>query len=420
MRLRSGNPYSYARTLPGLPFIASECKTVLMKSYQRKLFARGAVAIACASLVAGLSACSRSARGACVAAPAAGSVGTLCGVRNPEDVEIVASADLILISSMRHEPGGAGGAILAASLSEAAQGRSVLRRLWPPETAPPAREQGGQLYGDSASGDPACRQAPNPQTFSPHGLRAMRGAHEGLMRVAVVAHNQREAVELFDLVGEGDEARMYWSGCILMPPGTVANDVDFRGDGSLIVSNYQPTMSGVAALAYMLKSQLGFNTGDLLHWSPGRGWRHIPGTEARNPNGVLVSADDRNVFYAETGSGKITRASIEGAEPAAGFPSVDIGGNPDNLSWGRDGKLLAPTHAPGIGVMSCMLGARPCRAGWSLFEIDPYSLQATKIFEHDGSRIGGVSSAAYYEGTYYFGAIFDDRIGFLRLSSSGR
>jgi hypothetical protein len=62
----------------------------------------------------------------------------------------------------------------------------------------------------------------------------------------------------------------------------------------------------------------------------------------------------------------------------------------------------------------CALGRLPCRTGWSIFEIDPASLRATLLLHHDGSVVGGVASAAEFDGRFYFGAVFDDRIGVWR------
>jgi hypothetical protein len=129
---------------------------------------------------------------------------------------------------------------------------------------------------------------------------------------------------------------------------------------------------------------------------------------------VFVSPDGTGVFYAETGSGRVSRVTRLGAAPGQGAAHVSIGGNPDNLSLSPRGTILAATHTDGAAFLLCAFGRRPCRTGWSIFEIDPANLRATLLLHHDGSTVGAVASAAEFDGRMYFGAVFDDRIGVWR------
>lgn len=159
-----------------------------------------------------------------------------------------------------------------------------------------------------------------------------------------------------------------------------------------------------------MKGGLGCATGDLIAWAPELGWRHVPGTGAPIPNGVAVSSDGATVYYAEAGAGQIGRVSRAGGNPVRGA----VRGNPDNLAWSRRGTLLAGTHTDGAAALTCFLGRRPCRTGWSLLEIDPKTLVPTELLHHDGSVIGAVASVTEVDGRYYLGAVFDDRIGVWR------
>lgn len=347
--------------------------------------------------------CSTAPRGACDPDPAPGTVGSICGFANPEDVEVVRTAGLLLVSEMRR--GSSGGMLAALPLDPALQKTAAPRRLWP--TGERHRDSGGSAL----TGDAGCMTAPDPQAFAPHGLTSAPGDRAGITRVAVVAHGQREAVELFDLTGSGETATLSWTGCVPLPPDTVGNDVSFAPDGEIIVSNYMPAMAGWHGLYYTLKGGVGLNTGDVMAWSRGRGWRHLPGTTAPSPNGVLVSPDGAEIFYAETGSGQVSRVPRAGASGNRSAEYVAIGGNPDNLSLSPRGTILAATHTDGAAFLLCAFGRTPCRTGWSIFEIDPATLRSTLLLHHDGRIVGGVASAAEYDGRIYLGAVFDDRIG---------
>ncbi|MBI5504429.1 MAG: hypothetical protein HY899_06485 [Deltaproteobacteria bacterium] len=347
--------------------------------------------------------CAGQPRGACDPEPPPGALGSICGFANPEDVEVVTTARLLLVSQMRR--GAGGGSLAAIPLDTAAQPAAIPLRLWPTE------DRGRDVAATPAIGDPSCTEPPSADRFAPHGIASAATKTPGIVRVAVVGHGEREAVELFDLAGAGDAATLSWRGCVPLPPAVVANDLSIAAESELVVSNYMPAMAGWRGLYYTLASGLGRSTGDVMEWRPGTGWRHLPGTVAPAPNGVLVSPDAAAVFYAETGSGLVRRVPRSGAPGDARALSVTIGGNPDNLSLGLHGKILVATHTDGASFLLCVLGRLPCRTGWSLFELDPVDLKAELLMHHDGAVVGAVASAAEFEGRVYFGAVFDDRIG---------
>lgn len=351
--------------------------------------------------------CGGAPRAACDPDPLPGTLGSICGFANPEDVEVVQSAKLLLVSQMRHA--GRGGSIAAMSLDRPAQQPRV---IWPAAGVIP----------DSAAkvpvGDPSCTNPPSPDGFAPHGIAAVATGDSGVVRIAAVGHGDREAIELFDLSGAADAATLAWRGCIPLPPDTVANDVRFAPGGEIVASNYMPCMSGALGFYYMLASGMGRNTGDIMTWRAEQGWQHIAGTTAPAPNGVALSPDGKNIFYAETGSGLVRRKGH--GNIGARDKVVAIGGNPDNLSTSETGTILAVTHTDGAGFLLCAFGWQPCRTGWSLFAIDPNDLTATQLLHHDGSTVGAVASAAQFEDWIYFGAVFDDRIGVWKPARTAR
>jgi len=355
----------------------------------------------------GLAACGGEPRGPCDWDVPAGTVGTVCGFTNPEDVEFVPSASLLLVSQMRGEPGDAGGSIAALLLDAEGRPASAPRQLWPD----------GPPRGDGPTrGEPRCSHPPAAAAFSPHGLTAEPDGR-GAVRVAVVAHGApgaggaREAVELFELRGAGQAARLVWRGCVRLPPDAVGNDVAWGPAGALYVTRYQPTLRGPRGLYWRVAGGLGFPTGEVQVWRPGAGWEAVPGTRAANPNGLLRGAGGETLFVAATGSG-----DLHAVRPATGERrSVSLGGRPDNLSRGPQGRLLAVAHRDGLAVTACLLGRRPCLAPWSLLAVDPETLAVRELLFHDGRALGGAASAAAVGGgRVYLGAVVGDRIGVWR------
>jgi hypothetical protein len=341
-------------------------------------------ALRCGALAAALVACGSAPRGACNPHPAPGEVGSICGFRNPEDVEAVPSRGLLLVSQMAHGGGKAAGSIAALALDAAA----APRVLWP--------EADGTVSADARSdgwGEPRCERPPDPAQFRPHGISAAANA-SGELALAV----------------SGTGARLRWRGCVPMPPGTSGNDVELAPDGSFAVSNYMPSQSGVSALGYQIAGGLGIDTGDLRVWTPASGFRTWPGSASPTPNGVTRARDAEHLFTAQTGSGRVVAFDARGRAE-----TVEIGGHPDNLAWSPSGELLVASHVSGFAFLRCAASSGPCRSPWTLHAIDPATLAAREIVRHDGSAAGGVASAAQVGSRVYLGAVFGDRIGVVDL-----
>jgi hypothetical protein len=312
---------------------------------------------------------------------------TVCGLARPEDLAFVAAKRVLLASEMGFEAPARGGGVSVLELG----GEDLqARRLWPAAVA-------GPRGAEPLRGDPSCTRPPAPDGFSGHGLDAVTvDAGSGETSVAVVGHGDREAVELFDLRGGGRSLELVWRGCVPLPPETAGNDVAIGEGGTLYVTNYVPSVRGLRAWLALRRADRGEVTGDLIAWTPRAGWRHLPGTEASQPNGIAVTPDGKTLFVAENGSSRLMRLSLPAGERAAG-PALS--GRPDNLSLTARGSLLA----------AVLLPEKP--GGFEIVEIDPASLEATLRFAHDGSRIHSVTSAVEVGGALFLGSMADDRLG---------
>jgi len=352
----------------------------MIKPRMRRLRAK-TVVLGAFLLMAGAVGCSQTPRGPCEAGVP---LGTICGFSNPEDVSWSRENAALIVSEMAR-PGTPGALALYAPEGKAP------RRLWPTGRA-------GEFDRREGVGAPDC-QPPKAEIFAPHGIHATTDG-----RLYVVNHGGRESVEIFSLGGSAGTTRASWQGCIELPAGTSGNDLTVASDGEVIVSNY---MSSMDSLWANLRVGFGLPTGDILGWVPDAGWRHLPGTEASAPNGVAVSPDGRNLFFVETGGRQLVR--LRRADGGARV-EVAIDGALDNLSWTRRGNLLVASHDSVSAFLGCVT-AGTCRAPWSIWEIDPDTLTVRRIFQHDGSIVGAVASAAEVGDQIYLGPVFGDRIG---------
>lgn len=342
-------------------------------------------------LVALVASCDSEPRPPCTGSRAAADLATVCGFAKPEDVEVVPARSLVLVSEMGWDAPSRGGALSALVLDADGEPLDDVLRLWPDASLPAAP--------DAVLGDPACRLPPDAGGFSAHGLAA-RVEADGVVRVAVVAHGAREAIELFELRGAGRRAQLAWRGCVPLPPDTAGNDVALHPDGRLFVTNYIPTVHGLDAWLALRRGYRGEPTGDVLVWSPAAGWSHLEGTEAAIPNGIALSADGASLWVAENGAHRIARFSL-GEAGASERQELLLRGAPDNLSWSTQGALLAAVLDP------------TAAGAWWIEEIDPRTLATRVLFESRGAELRSVTSAAEVGRTLVLGSDQDDRVGLL-------
>lgn len=333
------------------------------------------VAVVCGLLVA----CSGPPRGPC---QTQGSLRTVCGFENPEDLA-VASDGTVVVSQMRRD--GSGGSIAAWGPE-----MDTPRVLWPSASTP------GIAAGPTA-GDPGC-PPPTVGSFAPHGITIDEDT------LYVVNHGDRESVELLRLTTEPGGLGLRWLGCVELPEGTSANDVSVGPEGQIVVSNMSPPGQLLRA---SLLSLFGWQTGDVLTWRSGDGWTPLPESDASVPNGVAISRDGEWIYYAESGAARVVGLRVSDGERR----EFVVPGRPDNLNWSEDDKLVVASHESFFALARCLQG-RPCRGGWTVFEIEPETGRLRTLAQHDGRDLGAVASAVPAgDGRLLLSAVFDDRIG---------
>jgi len=338
-----------------------------------------------------------------------GKVATLCGFENPADVENAAGAGLLLVSQRRRERDGSGGSIMALTVSRSGPSRPW--RIWPTGDV---KKDIGRKRGLPLLGDRECGAPPSSASFSPLGLAARSDLIKGVVRVAVVSTGERSAVDLFDVVGRGHRARMIWRGCVRLPTNLAGNDVALMGAQEFVVASDTRIARGLDGAYYRVFQRFGSTTGHLALWKRGKGWSALAGTVGPTVSGVALIDGGSTVLFSEGNTGEIKRLAWKRNALRTTRERVHVGGRPDNLSIGADGNALLITHLNSVASDLCKLGNLSCRSDWSLIEIDPRTMEPRQLLRHNGSAVGEVTSVAQMGGYYFFGAAFDDRIGFWR------
>ena len=214
--------------------------------------------------------------------------------------------------------------------------------------------------------------------------------------MAVVGHGVREAIEYFEVDGVSPRLRVRWVGCIPLPPGTAGNDLILDSDGSVLVTNYIPTVHGLRAWIWLQLASFGWNTGEVLSWRPVEGWSEVPQSEGSLPNGILRHHGQTYVAY--NGANEIVALPKNGASRRR---SLSVPGSPDNLGAGPHDTILVALLDP----------SSP--GAWSIASIDSSLGRPRIVYTDDGSRLRSVTSVAFDGLRYFLGSMDADAIGVL-------
>lgn len=340
-----------------------------------------------------------------------------CDLRNPEDLALLPGRAWIVVSQMARLDADAAAAADADVEADPASARpgdllairladGARRRLFPPNAADP-----GSPWPPPPSeerwGDAACPGPPDPALFLPHGLD-VGSDPRGRGRLAVVNHGGREAVEIFE-IGARTAPSLAWRGCVPMPEGMMMNDVAWHPGGGFVVTNFSPPLEGrgLATLWTGFEIMTGRETGSVLRWTPAAGLVEIENSRGSAPNGVAVAPDGSEIFVAEWGAKSVFRLRFDG-DGAPLRDAVVLDHSPDNLSWTRDGRLLAAGQGGGmLKVLGCNeIEEGVCGIDYGVYSIDPVSLEARRLF--DGK--GAASVALAVDEEVLVGSFVGDRI----------
>jgi hypothetical protein len=280
----------------------------------------------------------------------------LCGPVGPEDLIMVPRTDWVIASGIR-APG-------HVYLINSRDRSSTI--LFP--TEPPRLRPDTKTY--SACPGPISGAA--KEQFRAHGLHLRTGGN-GVHTLYVVAHGDRETIEVFELDGRVKTPTLTWIGCVVVPEKVGSNSIAGLPDGGFVVTNFQ-TRGDANVRDRLLAGQ---STGEVWEWHSNAGWTVVPGTELSGPNGILASADGKWLYIAGWGTQTFVRIS-RGQTPVK-KDVVATTFHIDNLRWAPDGSIFAAgQEGPAAAVL------RDCCAGLStdVARIDAQTLKVRPLIRY--------------------------------------
>ena len=330
----------------------------------------------------------------------------VCGFQNPEDLAPLPGGNWVAVSQFPRADGSSPGSLVAF---RPADGRKVV--LFP-DPSPEPHDHGRDHGEASGWGSTGCPGPPDPERFGPHGIDVDRGGH----RLAVVNHGGREAVELFEIGHTRQGLALVWRGCVPLPDGVWGNDVALLRDGGFLVTHMMP--SGTTGQAFaVVRMLLGWNTGHVLEWQPESGFAVVAQSEGSGPNGIAVSTDGRDLYFAEWAGRRLVRLRRDGEGTVTGRDAVDLDHHPDNITWTRNGELLVTGQAGPIGEVLGCGGTEngTCALPFSVVEVGSGTLDVRVVIDHPATAQGAGTVALEVGDEVLIGTFDGDRIARTRF-----
>ena len=279
----------------------------------------------------------------------------LCGFVVPEDVVNVGSTGLVLASGHR-----APGHMYLIDPATGAQSELIHGAAF-------------RLQHDT-NAYPDCPGPLNLEAFDVHGI-SLAETSPRRFSVYTTSHGAREAIEIYELDLADTAPSLAWTGCVLLQQDGYFNAVARLADGGFVATRMRDATARNADL------QPGEITGRVFEWHPGGQLQPLAGTELSLPNGIDVSQDERYVFVAATLTQELVR--FDRSATPIGKRTASLPMRPDNVHWDGNGKLLIAGPNPFDPAVCDSPG---CPTGWSVVEVNPQTL--------DVSRLGGADRTA--------------------------
>ncbi len=318
----------------------------------------------------------------------------ICGFRNPEDLAPLPGGRALIVSEYGDFEHARPGAL--ALLRIASRERVP---LFPggPDPAPEAP-------APADWGDPDCPGPPGAR-FSPHGIDLVEH-RDGTLRLLVVQHGDREAIELFEVEGEDERWTIAWRGCVPAPENASLNDVVGLDDGRFFTTR----MTSLEAPVERTLEGAEGDTGWVYGWSPARGYQVVPGTSARMPNGIEASPDGRIVYVNASLGDELRKVEVETGR-VMGRAEVST---PDNVTWAPGGRRLVVASfgetRPEDFTACQRLEAGACPLPFRIVEVDPDTLETRVLFDGEGAPMGAGTVGLRVGDALYVGSFAGDRI----------
>ncbi|VVO30835.1 SMP-30/gluconolactonase/LRE family protein [Pseudomonas fluorescens] len=311
----------------------------------------------------------------------------LCGIEPPED--LVLSPD---------------GRYLLMGITPGLSGQHASRLRIMDLATQQARDLPLSVAPQAGWGEESCA-APD-KLLGAHGIH-LSPRVDGRQQLLVVNHNGREAIEFLELKPLDGSWVAVWHGCVEQRGSGRFNDVAATPGGGLVatVMFESDSMAPAIPLEQLLD---GRDTGYLMTWAPGLPLVKVKGSDAPFPNGVQVSADGRQAWFAAWTAKEVRQFDLQQGTTRQ---RIVLDFMPDNLSWTAKGQLLAAGIEDPDVFRACFKARdEHCASAFQVALIDPEQATAEVLFKAPPGLLAGASVALEVGTKLFVGAYTGDRL----------
>ena len=234
----------------------------------------------------------------------------------------------------------------------------------------------------------------------------------GEWQVLVANRGAEEAVEFYELTWDAQRLpRLTWRGCVAMPDQLIGQITTMADGLGFVATQMHPVTWDVLAIRRALTNL--DPVGRVVIWRQGQRLRILPSAIPYIlPYGALMALDGESVYTTQFGSllPVVSRRRLSDGAILAEVALV----HPLGMAWTPEGKLLVvDADSPAWEWMLCNQWPRlrPCVSHFSLWELDPQTLEPLDVvLAHRGPPLGTVSHIMVTSGTLYMGSGTGDRL----------
>ncbi len=246
--------------------------------------------------------------------------------------------------------------------------------------------------------------------FQPHGISLYIG-EDGARRLFVINHgNDKQAVDIFDVVEGGLEKVTTVTGELLRSP----NDLVAVSPEAFYFSNDHRFLESDFMRPF--EDFLGLPVTDAVYYD-GATFRSVA-SWIKGANGINISEDGTTLYLSGArGSALHVYERDTSSGDLSFLKTIDLPGLPDNIELLPDGQLLIALHPKALDLLA-HFGDPDLDAPSQIVRVDPESGDVETLFLSMGNDLSAASTGAIYQDRLIIGAIIESKFLDCDLSAS--
>ncbi len=249
-----------------------------------------------------------------------------------------------------------------------------------------------------------------PKDFQPHGISFWSDDQHKQLFVVSHRKNGDEAVEIFDVLSNGNLAHKK---TVMFDAMHSPNDVQPIGVNSFYATN---DSGGKNSVTSKVLSYLGAKVSSVVFYDGKMG--QTVATDLSFANGINISPDKRFVYVAQSLPRNIRVFSRDiNSNQLTVLKDISLNTAPDNIDVDQDGQLWIGGH-PSLFKYVAYKKDPNKQSPSHIVKVNPSNGELTDIYFDDGSNYRASTIATTYHNKLFIGSVYEDHILICSLPSN--